>query len=416
MKNIPIVYLYEEQLKTVISINSNEIIRGIAFEWKDENVFHAYIKYPQVAPAGIPTIVFYQLLEREPDLDFIKVNFSKVLSQEKLSRNPVIGVFLYIGGDKLHQKCLMFKDEAISICDLRYIPGKSELYSRSKGLLESDIIEKKSVLIIGLGSFGSHIAVELAKAGVGSFFLIDFDRVELSNIARHVCGVNDLGRYKTLAIRDAILMKNPFAHVETFEVDINEHLPLLETLFKKADLIICATDNNHSRFNINELGIENKKVVLFGRAITRAEGGDVFKLQFDGPCYNCLIGNVPIAEEEISNIKQAKEALPAYMQETDDQLNETIQVGLSSDILPLCNMMVKLGLIELSKDSNSGLASLANELTYNYYIWSNRRDKEYLKWAPFNKSEGHPTILKWYGVGINKDPNCLSCSLTTGYE
>ena len=39
--------------------------------------------------------------------------------------------------------------------------------------------------------------------------LIDFDRLELSNVARHVCGVNDLGRYKTFAVRDSILQKNP---------------------------------------------------------------------------------------------------------------------------------------------------------------------------------------------------------------
>ena len=47
--------------------------------------------------------------------------------------------------------------------------------------LELNILEGKRVMIVGLGSFGSQIAIELAKAGVGHFALMDFDRVELHN-------------------------------------------------------------------------------------------------------------------------------------------------------------------------------------------------------------------------------------------
>lgn len=56
----------------------------------------------------------------------------------------------------------------------------------------------------GLGSGGASIAVELAKAGVGNFALVDFDRLELHNISRHIAGVNELGRLKTNIVRDAI--------------------------------------------------------------------------------------------------------------------------------------------------------------------------------------------------------------------
>ena len=85
-----------------------------------------------------------------------------------------------------------------------FIPSREELYSRSKGILEVDILREKRVLIVGLGSFGSHIAVELAKAGVGSFALMDFDRVEPHNLARHIATVNDIGRLKTDVVEDAI--------------------------------------------------------------------------------------------------------------------------------------------------------------------------------------------------------------------
>ena len=91
---------------------------------------------------------------------------------------------------------------------MKYVPRKSELYTRSKGLLEVGALEAKKVLIVGLGSGGAPISVELAKAGVGHFILMDFDRIELHNIARHICGVNELGRLKVNAVKDAILLKN----------------------------------------------------------------------------------------------------------------------------------------------------------------------------------------------------------------
>ena len=151
-------------------------------------------------------------------------------------------------------------------CDLKYVPNKSNLYSRSKGLLEIDVLEKKKVAIIGLGSFGSFVAIELAKAGLGEFKLFDFDRLELSNIARHICGINDLGRLKTNAMKDMILTKNPFAKVETYEVNINNDFNKFKNDINDCDIIICLTDENQSRYNINLAAIELKKTVIFSRA------------------------------------------------------------------------------------------------------------------------------------------------------
>ncbi|TAE94470.1 MAG: ThiF family adenylyltransferase, partial [Oscillatoriales cyanobacterium] len=71
---------------------------------------------------------------------------------------------------------------------VKFIPERSELYSRSKGLLETSVLENCKIGVVGLGSGGSTVALELAKAGVGNFVLIDFDRLELENVARHICG------------------------------------------------------------------------------------------------------------------------------------------------------------------------------------------------------------------------------------
>lgn len=297
-------------------------------------------------------------------------------------------------------------DLRLEECEVNFIPSRAEMFSRAKGILEVDILSDKRVLIIGLGSFGSQIAIELAKAGVGAFALFDFDRVELHNLARHTCTIKDLGRLKTNAIKDVIIGKNKLANVDLFPVNITEHKELMEEQIAKADLIICTTDNNASRFYLTQCLLKHNKVALFGRAVTRAEGGDVFRHRPGGPCYNCLVGSraYSMGAEEITNRSQ----LPAYVSEED--ANAMIQVGLSSDIEPICNLMVKLALVELSKGQASGIESLDNELTYDYYMWANRRERRHSAWAPFNNAKNQPTILKWYGARIAKDDNCPTCS------
>lgn len=411
------VYVYEEQLHELIENSQSELTRGVAFEWKGEGVYHVHTKFPKVAPCGHPSVAFFKVEKSEQAFNSCISNFESVadnvFTPSTDFQKTVVGIFLFLDNQKLHQLAFIKTENGIEECKVKFVPKKSELYSRNKGLLELDILEKKNVLIVGLGSFGSQIAVELAKAGVGSFTLIDFDRIELSNISRHTCGVNELGRLKTFAVRDAILVKNPYAKIETHEINVNEKIDTLQQLVQSTDLTICATDNNRSRFNINEVSFHLDKPVLYGRAITRAEGGDVFKLKGkSSPCYCCLIGEnngrLYGGEEEITSIEQANSVLPAYT--TAEQKNAAVQVGLSSDIAPMCNLIVKLALVELSKGQVSGISSLQTELTYDYYFWANRRENNYLNYNSFNKAKMQPTILKWYGVKIPTNPDCLLCS------
>lgn len=71
------------------------------------------------------------------------------------------------------------------------------------------------VTIAGLGGLGSHIAVMLARCGVGQLRLIDFDRVELTNINRQIYELNDIGRYKADALQDRLARINPYLTVYT---------------------------------------------------------------------------------------------------------------------------------------------------------------------------------------------------------
>lgn len=291
------------------------------------------------------------------------------------------------------------------------IPPRENLYKRAKGLLEVDALRDRRVLIIGLGSGGAPIAVELAKGGVGNFVLADFDRVELHNLSRHICTVNDLGRLKTDAVADAILGKNPYCNVKRWAVNVNEHLEELDREIAAADIVMVCTDNNTSRYNISQLLVKNGTTGIFGRAVTRAEGGDVFIYRPGHACYFCLLGTdwFDPQQEEITNYESAKRSgqIPAYVSAKDAEA--FVQVGLSSDIEPITNMMVKLALTELSRGTDAGIATLEEELRQNYFMWANRRERQYVRWGAFANPQRLPTIMKWYGVDVARNPGCGLC-------
>ena len=74
------------------------------------------------------------------------------------------------------------------------------------------------------------------------------------------------------------------------------------------DLVICATDDNASEFNLPSLLLSHPKACLFGGTMARTEVGDVFRYRPGGPYYCCLIGNMwfDVAAEEIINKSAAR--------------------------------------------------------------------------------------------------------------
>ena len=376
----PVFYIDGEQLKNFIA-SDNKTRIGYGYEWENEGVTHLH----------------FSPLEH---------SFGKVLTasfaKAEGSHNPDAAIKVDVINDGL-----AYVDGNV----VTIIPSRENLYKRNKGLIELDILANKRVLIIGLGSGGSPIAVELAKAGVGQFALADFDRIELHNLSRHICSLNDLGRLKTDAVADVIKGKNPYARIDKLPIDVSKNLDVLEEEIVKADIILCCTDNNSSRFHTSELLEKHKKIGLFGRAITRAEGGDVFIYRPGQACYFCLLGSdwYDQSDEEITNEASARRAghIPAYVSAEDAEA--FVQVGLGADIEPINNMMVKLALVELSRGTDSGITSLEDEFHANYYIWANRRERQYTNWGSFHNTDGMPTIMKWYGINISKDDNCVLC-------
>jgi molybdopterin-synthase adenylyltransferase len=399
---ITYIFVQENDIRRLYNEKVYKPIKGYAYGIDGNTVIHAFLNQPPTLPSGNIINVIFHLCD-----------IKEFKSNKQISPDTYINLLFAIDEDGyLKHEAYYSQIEGSNSFEIKFIPEQSELYSRSTGLLETAVLKNKTVGIVGLGSGGSPIAVELAKAGIGKFVLIDFDRLELSNVARHVCGINDLGRYKTYAVRDYILQKNPYAQTTTYEIDVNEHRDKCAEALSKVDIIMVASDNDKSRFFLNDLALKYNVPAIFGRAITRAIGGDVLRVRpHEGPCYNCLYSqDLRNTDEEISQKeRQAKKFLPDYTSEED--LNAVVQVGLASDIAPITNFMVKLALVELSRGTNSGISSLEEDLVADFYLWANRREYVYKDWNKLEYNFNRPSILRWYGAKVLKDPDCMSCGL-----
>ena len=94
-----------------------------------------------------------------------------------------------------------------------------ERFSRTEMLIGNDGMEKlkdSKVAIFGLGGVGSFVCEGLARGGVGNFVLVDFDKIDESNINRQlIATVDTIGKYKVDVMAERILDINPDANVET---------------------------------------------------------------------------------------------------------------------------------------------------------------------------------------------------------
>ena len=128
------------------------------------------------------------------------------------------------------------------------IPTKNEWMDALTARHGKELHERFSsaaVAICGLGGLGSNISVALARAGIGKLLLIDFDRVDITNLHRQQYKADQIGLYKTDALAENLLEISPYAVIQTVTAKITEEN--LAVLLKDADIVCEAFDNAESK-------------------------------------------------------------------------------------------------------------------------------------------------------------------------
>lgn len=166
-------------------------------------------------------------------------------------------------------------------------------YSRQILLPEIDYagqlkLAQSHALIVGLGGLGSPAALYLAAAGIGRLTLVDFDRVDESNLQRQIVHTEArLGQNKAQSAAQTLAQINATCQTQVIERQLNN--TEIHQLLPQIDVVLDCSDNFATRFTLNQACFKAKKPLVSGAAI-RWEGQLTtydFR-QDDSPCYECL--------------------------------------------------------------------------------------------------------------------------------
>lgn len=149
------------------------------------------------------------------------------------------------------------------------------------------------VLVIGTGGLGSPASEYLTAAGIGTLGLVDFDKVDLSNLQRQlVHTTKNVGKLKVLSAKETLLNLNQDINVITYNerLDSSNINDIINDM--DYDFILDCTDNFESKFMINDACVNLKKPFSHGGVI-RFNGQTMTYVPNKGPCYRCIFLDPP---------------------------------------------------------------------------------------------------------------------------
>lgn len=166
--------------------------------------------------------------------------------------------------------------------------SEDRTFERIQSLFDIQLLAPMRVLIAGCGSGGGSVALQLVMSGFRNFTLLDCDVLGPENVIRHVCGRRFVGRKKVEALAETLQDRNPTVNITTIEADIMS-FPDIEDAIRQCDVVVLATDNDPSRYRVNEICVQTQIPFVVGKVFTRGIGGEVFSYRpQSGGCLACL--------------------------------------------------------------------------------------------------------------------------------
>jgi adenylyltransferase/sulfurtransferase len=153
------------------------------------------------------------------------------------------------------------------------------------GIKGQEKLKQAKVLVVGAGGLGCPVLQYLTAAGVGKTAIIEFDKVDETNLQRQVLyGSNDVGKLKSIIAKNRLEHLNSLLEFEIFNLRLDTSNSL--SILKNFDVIVDATDNLETRYIINDSCVILDKPMVHG-SIFKYEGViSVFNFK-GGPTYRC---------------------------------------------------------------------------------------------------------------------------------
>jgi len=252
----------------------------------------------------------------------IKVNGKEVsvpsqftLFQLKNEFKPNANVMVY-NGFPLTSDCSLKQEDEIVLVQKGETPSPEEFESlmmarHTPGIHQK--IKKSVVGIAGLGGLGSTIAVALARVGVGTLILVDFDVVEPSNLNRQQYYLHQIGMPKVEALQENISKINPYVtiHPHNERLDRNN----VERIFKEADVVVEAFDRaGEKAMLINAISekMPNKYIVAASGVAGFGDNNEVKTIRFSSKIF--IVGDQKTAAQPGVGLMAPRVGIAAHHQ------------------------------------------------------------------------------------------------------
>ena len=265
---------------------------------------------------------------------------------------------------------LQFVDYEGVTCKKEPYSLKQDIFSRNTGILESDIMIKTGAMLIGCGSVGSLVALELARAGVSRFLLIDNDIFGYHNICRHQCGIYDVGKYKTEATKERILQINPTAKVIVQNMIVQDvPIAVFENFCDNNTIVIGGADNREGDLYANQIAKEAGMPLMSIGCWERAFAGEIFY---------CLPENMPDYSDFVWAIGDTSGRTTQnrrFYTNEEDLEKVAFEPGISADINFVTIIAVKLALDILNRHNPDYTPRLIEHLSQYTLVCNTNKTK-----------------------------------------
>lgn len=265
----------------------------------------------------------------------------------------------------------------------------NELYLRTHDIFDDQILLKKRVTIIGLGSIGSEVAKSLAKNGVGHFNLFDMDTFEIGNSVRHAADLYYIGEYKANVVKQLVLRSNPNITVNSYNVNVLDDNGLLEKSLEESDLCLCLTAEDSVDYLINDHYLRKYNIpFIFARVSAGALSGSIQIVTKSTACLHCLslhdVDKLPVPKGKI----EFEELKPEF-----GSCSSPALPGSEIDTKEIALMVARVSLQSLLQNESSTYP----KLSYDQYYWH----------GPYGSDEKEP--FTWEMKNAGKHPDCKIC-------
>lgn len=152
-------------------------------------------------------------------------------------------------------------------------------------------LRESSVLIIGAGGLGCPAAYYLTAAGIGKIGILDFDKVEVSNLQRQILHfTKDIGKLKTMSAAEKLRALNPNITIEPINTQLTPKNA--REIVRQYDYVVDGSDNFAAKYIINDACV-SEQIPFTIAGILRFDGQILTVIPKKTACYRCIFPSPP---------------------------------------------------------------------------------------------------------------------------